>query len=77
VDLAEVLVFRPLNFEVLFSLKAKTNKFNSGRVHFQAFTERTTLAHQYPAALAQGAGNRLLHARLAFAFGAGPVLVAG
>ncbi len=53
------------------------NDFNSGGMHFQAFTERTTFAHEYAAALAQGAINRLHDAGLAFAFGAGSVLVAG
>ena len=53
------------------------NDFNSGGMHFQAFTERTTFAHEYAAALAQGAINRLHDAGLAFAFGARPVLVAG
>jgi len=51
--------------------------FSSGGVHFQAFAERATLAHQYTTSLAQRAVDRLDNACLTFDFRIGPVLATG
>ena len=53
------------------------HNFNSGLVHFQRFAERTGLAHEDPAAVAQGAVDGFDDARAAAAFGAAAVLPAG
>ena len=53
------------------------DNFNSGRVHLQAFAERTTLSHQHAAAVTQGTVDGLDNVGLSFDLGARPVLVAG
>jgi hypothetical protein len=53
------------------------NYVDLGRVHGQRFAERTGLAYQHAATLAQGAVGGLDDVGLPFALGTGPVLPAG